>query len=323
MIDAQNFYDNGLEQLNMYALRGEHQAKVGLLAAIAADVNIVLIGEPGSGKSVLAGDSYHLIDGIDREDVVEIPALADITPQQIVGGEVRIEKTIGDTRESIVTNITPLINPGAKVLWTDEINRLAPHALNSMLSALETRVVISTAGDVPVSDLQYVVSGMNPDTSGGAKFPIDSAIASRYSIGVVMDRDTDGDDAALLDIIKGWKPQTGKIEAVTDIPTLNAIRKHIDEGVGFPESLQLEAVQIVKSMKTAFKEEARTGHAKGRLAAQLPKLAKTLAALRGESGVTRENLHEAVRFMVGAKIGMLSMSTMAQVDTVAARVLGD
>src|SRR3712207_6666525 len=74
----------GLDKL----VRGEAEAKFGLLVAQAAGLNIVLGGDPGGGKSTLLDHSHLLIEGIDDDlHVARIPALSDLTPQRLVGGE--------------------------------------------------------------------------------------------------------------------------------------------------------------------------------------------------------------------------------------------
>ena len=60
---AQDFFDEGMEQLNDNVLYGEEQAKAGMLVAMVLRRNLLLSGLPGGGKSTLAGSMHRLVKG--------------------------------------------------------------------------------------------------------------------------------------------------------------------------------------------------------------------------------------------------------------------
>jgi MoxR-like ATPase len=336
-VERQRYYQEGLEQLD-HLLIGEKEAKIGTLITMLTGANIVLVGEPGGGKTTLAENSYRLVGGIEPEDVATVPPLSDLPPQQLVGGQTKVTKTItkerdftidepgGTTTETTSVDIDAIVKPTSKVIFANEINRVAPHAVNAMLEALESGTLVTTAGSVPMDQLEYGVSTMNPSESWQATFRMAAAIASRHALGVVLgSTDKNGNrDKIIYDVLGGWVPRPDKITPVTDTTKLRAMREQSRDGVAIPEPLKKVGVEKIKQITDSLKQIAGIDEADARLARQVSEIAKALAYVGGQDAITEMDLRQALRFPIVARLGILGVkSTKADVYAVADQITGD
>lgn len=312
---AADFYRNGMNQLDNLLI-GESEAKMGTLVTMAAGVNNVLVGHPGGGKTTLGEDAYRLIEGINADNVAILPVQADLQPQQIVGGEARTKKvsTFGEDEplvEENVISIKSLFNEDTKVIFANEINRVNPMAINAMLEVLESGKVDHTGGR-SMLDLEYATSTMNPAEKRQGVFTMAAAIASRHAIGVELGADDrNGErDNMIHEVLGGWEPRPNAVEPIIDLKDLQALRARIS-GTGeiaFPEPLKAEAVTAIKNTHEELKGLGIV-EADARLAKQVAKVARGIAALRGQAAIEKDDLKQAVNFVVGARIGILGTGT--------------
>ncbi len=308
---AKEFYQAGMEQFD-HLLIGEQQAKLGVLAAMVMGENIMLVGPPGGGKTTLAQDSFRIIEGIDEDRVAKVPPLADLTPQQLVGGHARISKDItkdgSTTTETTTTKIDAIITPDTQVLFTNEINRVNPFALNASLEVLESGMIYTTAGTTKVEGLEYGVATMNPAEARQGVFPITAATASRHSLGAMLG--TNGirpdvrQDRINKIMVEGWEPRPDRMQPAADLESLHKMRQSFGS-TPIPADLHSRAIEIVERTVDGLSHH-EISESDARLAKQIGKIAKVLAFLGAQDRVTDADLVHAAKYVVTARLGALS-----------------
>ncbi len=307
---AEHFALDGMAQLD-HLLIGERDAKMAMLVGMVAGLgmNVVLVGEPGGGKTTLAVNASRLVDGI--TDIASIPPLSDLTPQQLVGGKTEMTQNIATEGEEpyvsvTATDIKPIITERTQVIVTNELNRVNPYAVNAVLDGLEAGVIVSSAGTRVLPDLQFGVATMNPAEKQQAVFPVSAATASRHAIGAILGAKKDGTerDTLIAAIWDDWEADPRSMQPVIDLRDLEAIRQRSEHGIATPRSLKEEIVGTIK--RTSDRLQAQGIHdADGRLTRQVRRVAKAHATLAGQQTVERRDLQQAMRFVVTARIGML------------------
>ena len=327
--EAQSFYNHAMAELDNL-LVFQDVAKRGLIIAMAAGLNAAFIGEPGGGKTLITENAHHMVDGIDDEHIARMPIQSDLQPQIVIGGEVKTTKEITrpdigkvEVEESRIT-IDAILHRGIKVIFGNEFNRANPLARNSMLEAYENGVVDTTAGRVYL-DLAYTLATLNPSEKREGVFPISSAEASRHAIGVAMSNEVGDKRREAIYKASGWSPQ--KPNSVTNLNILRAIkaRTRSQTEIAFPEKLrEKELVNIVIGTQEALKRR-HINEADYRLTGQIAHLGRTIAAINGQDKIEKEDLQEAVLYLVGARVGMLTAKNgelvKERIDTVVAEAL--
>lgn len=303
--EVQKFAEGAIEQYDHLILDAAN-AKRAMVLNILNGGNAVFVGEPGGGKTTLAKNAHAVVDGIDNLAV--IPPESDLKPRQIVGGESVIERQTDGVVQTIKTESDGIINADTQVIFADEFNRGAPHAINGTLSVLENRELVNTAGSIKLDGIEYAVSTMNPGGLAEGVFKINPAIASRHSVGVLMD--IEGNDEAQQKIVErilgGWRSAPNEIQTVTDLDTLHAMRRYISpDNIALPQSVRQYAADQVMRSRDVLKEMG-VAEALPRLTIHVGKNALTLAAMEGETSVGESHIDDAVDFVVGARIGMRS-----------------
>ncbi|HUP26762.1 MAG TPA: AAA family ATPase [Candidatus Limnocylindrales bacterium] len=306
----ERFALEGMAQLD-HLLIGEEEAKLAMLIGMVAGVgmNSVLVGEAGGGKTTLAVNSHRIVDGIDI--VASVPPKSDLTPHQLVGGRVEMTKTVtrnGATyQETSAAKIEPIIPSNAQVIVTNELNRVNPYAVNAILDGLESGTLTTSAGTRSLTDLLYGVATMNPAENKQAVFPVSNATASRHAIGAILGAKSSSpaDRAQLVsDVWDDWEPRPDLMRPVIDLAELDAIRHRAERGIATPRSLKPEIVSSILRTSDRLQQKG-IYDADGRLAKQVRRVAKAHATLAGQDAVEREDVHQALKFVVTARIGML------------------
>ena len=326
--EAQAFKEAAMAQLSQVVV-GEEEAKQAVLTAMATGGNLLLTGPPGGSKTNMAELSVGLFEDISPDDLAVIPAESDLTPTRLQGGLSETSKEVVDGDESrtekIVAAITGLIRPTAKVIAIDEINRINPFAINAILPALASRKLVTTAGVLPLDDLVYTSSTMNPSEARQGTFPISSANASRFSVGAVMgsaETQTPAERAAIIRRLgQNHEPTFADIQPVTDLATIRRIQQGVKQVV-MPQTSPTES-RLVDVVTRAT--DALRGHnideADGRFARQVANNARAIALLDGKGEVDPGSIDRAVKRVVTARLGALSARAYKDLPEVIAATL--
>lgn len=310
-----NFYQEGMAQFDSYTLIGEREAKLAALVSMASGLNVVFFGAPGGGKTTLGEHMPLLVEDMTREHIATIPPQSDLTPQVLVGGHTEIEKVTETdgvaTTEVISTTIEPIITPETRVIWANEFNRGNPYALNSVLEALESGTV-DTANRRLQLDLLWNASTMNPGEKKQGTMEVSVAMASRHAIGALMGNGSQANRDEVNSIITrtGWEPRPDAIRPITDMAKLKAMQEHMSspEAPVFGDNIVGPTVELIRKAHEVLDDHG-IRESDGRLASQNRKIAIAIAALKGERYVREQDVVQAIRFVVGARAGMLTRKT--------------
>ncbi len=162
-------------------IRGQHQAKRGLMIAAAGGHNIAFFGPPGTGKTMLAQALTSLLPSLDDEEAIEVHSIHSVAGiSRDVDDENPPIRTPHHTGSyvSIVGGGT-IPKPGEVtlahrgVLFLDEFAEFEPRVINSLRQPLEDGVVtISRArGSVRFPSRFILVAALNPCPCGHGDGP--------------------------------------------------------------------------------------------------------------------------------------------------------
>lgn len=315
---AQEIYHEGIREFGNVLL-WEDQAKGDLILNAVLGGNILLVGEPGGGKSTLARASHLIIDGINDWDLAKIPPEADLTPREVVGGRIDMDKKVGDVIETTSTEIPSLIKPWSKVIFGDEVNRVNPAVLNSLLSAYEERIIYNnTSQEVALHGLEYAISTMNPAENRAGVFPLTAALASRMGMGIILGNERPEIAREIRRHQRnGWKSHPQDVRPVMNLDELHSMRGGV-QGVSFPENLDDVADGIITRLNGALRDgqdgKPQIKESLQRMNGQMIDIAKASAYLGGKERIDEEDLNRAARLIATARLGALSPDAYRQLD---------
>ncbi len=309
-------------------IKGQETAKRALEVAAAGGHNLLMIGPPGSGKSMLAARLPSILPPLIPRELLEVSMIASI------GGELA-EGRLSDRRPFRAphhsASMAAMVGGGIRarpgevslahhgVLFLDEFPEFHPQVLDSLRQPLETGdCMIARANHRVTYPARFqLVAAMNPCRCGMAGEPghtcargprCQSDYQGRIS-GPMMDRiDLRVDVPAVTpaDLIRPQKPETSATVAARVAAARDRQRKRFEAAGLF---MLTTNAQCSPSMIEAIAEPDAAGlkllgdaseHLKlsARAYHRILKVARTLADLDGEERVGRIHLAEAISYRV-------------------------
>ena len=163
-------------------IRGQETARRALEIAAAGSHNLLMVGPPGSGKSMLAQRLPSILPRLAPRELLELSMIASIAGE-IAGGQLSDRRPFRAPHHS--ATMAALVGGGLRsrpgeaslahhgVLFLDELPEFSPQALDSLRQPLETGecVIARANGRVSYPARFQLVAAMNPCRCGMAGEP--------------------------------------------------------------------------------------------------------------------------------------------------------
>jgi magnesium chelatase family protein len=168
--------------LNLADIRGQESAKRALEVAAAGGHNLLMVGPPGAGKSMLAARLASILPPLSPKELLEVSMIASVAGT-IAEGALTNRRPFRSPHHS--ASMPALVGGGLRakpgeislahhgVLFLDELPEFSAQALDSLRQPLETgEVAISRANHRVTYPARFMlVAAMNPCRCGRANDP--------------------------------------------------------------------------------------------------------------------------------------------------------
>ncbi|MFH1400229.1 MAG: AAA family ATPase [Nanoarchaeota archaeon] len=282
---------------------GQEDVKKAVKSALLMDRHILLVGQPGIGKTTLARSIAKIIDDKEVNDcpyhcdparpICPICRSGEATQKVLLGGEsffVRVQGSPDLTAEDLIGDIDPAkaLKHGASsidaftpgkifranqgILFFDEVNRCTEKLQNTLLQALEEgRVTLgSYTVDIPVNFL--FIGTMNPEDTSTE--PLSDVFLDRF------------------DLIEVGYPENTDIE-------LEIVTTHGKKILEFPDDLLRTVVDFIRGLR--YRDDVQKKPSV-RASIGVYERAQSNAAVNGRQHVTMQDVKEVMVSVLAHRI---------------------
>ncbi len=175
--EARPVEDHGLMVPDLRDIKGQEAAKRALEVAAAGGHNLLMIGPPGAGKSMLAARLPGILPNLDPSEALEVSMVASLAGA-LPDGRISLRRPYRNPHHS--ASMAALVGGGARakpgevslahrgVLFLDELPEFSRQALDSLRQPLETGEAVVARAEAHVSYPARVqlIAAMNPCRCG-------------------------------------------------------------------------------------------------------------------------------------------------------------
>lgn len=313
-------------------VKGQETAKRALEVAAAGNHNLLFVGPPGSGKSMLAQRLPGILPPLSPREMLDVSMIASISGT-LSGGRLTDRRPFRAPHHS--ASMAAMVGGGHRarpgeismahhgVLFLDELPEFSPQVLDSLRQPLETGECLIARANYRVSYPARIqlVAAMNPCRCGMAGEPgfscargprCRSDYQARIS-GPLLDRiDLRVDVAALKpsDLILTGAAESSAVVAqrVAQARQVQESRyrqlgcAHVTTNASCPPSLLEEVASMSNEGRKLLYDVSEKLRLSARAYHRVLKVARTLADLDGAANVERLHLAEAVSYRTAAEM---------------------
>ncbi|MBW8320819.1 MAG: YifB family Mg chelatase-like AAA ATPase [Rhizobium sp.] len=312
-------------------IKGQESAKRALEVAAAGGHNLLMVGPPGSGKSMLAARLPSILPPLSAAELLEVSMIHSIAGQ-LSGGKLSDRRPVRTPHHS--ATMAALVGGGLRarpgeaslahrgVLFLDELPEFAPPALDALRQPLETGECIIARANHRVSypaEFQ-LVAAMNPcrcgmagepghtcargprcvsDYQGRISGPLMDRIDIRIDVPAVSAADLirpvaaerSADVARRVALAREMQRERFEAAGIGGVTTNARCSTALIEKLAEPDPAGL---QLLRDAADKFKFSARGYH-------RVLKVARTLADLDGAPLLGRIHLAEAISYRIASE----------------------
>jgi magnesium chelatase family protein len=314
--------------LDLADIKGQESAKRALEVAAAGGHNLLMIGPPGAGKSMLAARLPSILPPLTPTELLEVSMIASVAGV-IEGGALTNRRPFRSPHHS--ASMPALVGGGLRakpgeislshhgVLFLDELAEFTPQVLDSLRQPLETgEVAIARANHRITYPARFMlVAAMNPCRCGRASDPgfackrgPNARCAAEYQArlsGPLLDRidlHIEVPPVTAADLILP-PPAEGSREVAARVARARDIQAERYAALGQPDvyanaqasgAILEQVAQADSAGLTLLRDAADAMHLSARGYHRVLRVARTLADLDGAQKVGRIHLAEALSY---------------------------
>jgi magnesium chelatase family protein len=316
--------DQGV-QPDLADVKGQESAKRVLEIAAAGGHNLLMIGAPGSGKSMLAARLPSILPPLTPEEMLEVSMVHSLAGE-LMGGKIATRRPFRAPHHS--ASMAALVGGGSRprpgevslahlgVLFLDELPEFLPHVLDALRQPLETgETVIARANHrIAYPSRIQLIAAMNPCKCGGStpgqackrgprcaddyqarvsgplldRIDLQIEVPAVSAADLVLPAPTEGSAEVRVRVTAARERQRARFAALG----LKGVRTNADcsgrvlEEIAMPDEA---GVALLRQASEALHLSARGFH-------RVLRVARTLADLDGNDKVSRTHIAEALSY---------------------------
>ncbi|MEM8812642.1 MAG: YifB family Mg chelatase-like AAA ATPase [Pseudomonadota bacterium] len=316
-------------------IRGQESAKRALEIAAAGGHNLLMVGPPGAGKSLLASRLPTLLPPLSPKELLEVSMIKSIAGE-LADGRLSARRPFRAPHHS--ASMAALVGGGLRarpgeaslahngILFLDELPEFAPQVLDSLRQPLETGETVIARANHRISYPARIqlVAAMNPCRCGhageeGHQCRRGSRCAADYQArvsGPFLDRIDLRIEVPAVRAVDLMQPATGEASAVVSerVSRARAIQAERFAALGLPARTNAAvgpadvervagadraALVLLSEAAERFRLSARGYH-------RVLKVARTLADLDAVETVGRDHIAEALAYRSASGVSALA-----------------